>query len=632
MLVNVGTESLTVNVQLFDDTNGSPITGLAYDSAGVNISYARAGASRVAVTEVTLASADSAWSSGGFKEIDAANMPGVYRFDVPNAALVAGVPSVSLFFAFTGVRSKAVEIDLVTAVNANVKQISDDSTAADNLKSQYDAVTGLDGALFPSTQAQLTGIANTGAAVNEHAIASPDGFTITTGLNEQNNEDVTHADDGVIHSIDDDGGTLDCYYVFDIGGAFVPTDVVWHGRMLGNNDDVTISVNTGTIAVPVWETRSIVDGSNSSVFVSHTFTLFINDIMTGVDAGKVALRFNGAGLNNATLYTNQIICQKTSKADNTGYSDGAIWYNDAVSNENTVVDVDGTARNPVSTWAAVLTLSAATGIKRFHIINGSTVQLTGDSSNYTLIGDNWTLDLNGQIITGAHFNGASVSGICTGVGYDFHDCIITGGSYEAGDFINCALAGDMILTSAGTYYIDSGFSGVAGTATPSIDFQDAAENKNLNMRHYSGGIEVKNFGHNTGIHKMSLEGHGQIVINANSDDANANDTLAIRGHFMITDEVGDWGGTISDNARFDVDQIDAAITGNAVLTTVDTNTEFTKNMSEADITIDKSDPAQFQEVHKIKGTGTELARKDINDIDGNAVTSINTIPGQKLEP
>lgn len=72
------------------DTLGAPVTGLAFNTAGILASYARMGAARVAITLATLAALTTAWSSGGFKEVDATNMPGVYRLDVPNAALLGG--------------------------------------------------------------------------------------------------------------------------------------------------------------------------------------------------------------------------------------------------------------------------------------------------------------------------------------------------------------------------------------------------------------------------------------------------------------------------------------------------------------------------------------------------------------
>jgi hypothetical protein len=65
-------------------------------------------------------------------------------------------------------------------------------------------------------------------------------------------------------------------------------------------------------------------------------------------------------------------------------------------------------------------------------------------------------------------------------------------------------------------------------------------------------VEVLNMGHIT-VHKMSLEGNGQLKINANCTLAIAADQIAIRGNFKLTDNVlGGWGGTISDDARFAV--------------------------------------------------------------------------------
>jgi hypothetical protein len=78
------------------DTLGAPKTGLAFDTAGLLASYARMGAARVAITLATLAAVTTAWTSGGFKEVDATNMPGVYRLDVPNAALLGGVDYVEV--------------------------------------------------------------------------------------------------------------------------------------------------------------------------------------------------------------------------------------------------------------------------------------------------------------------------------------------------------------------------------------------------------------------------------------------------------------------------------------------------------------------------------------------------------
>lgn len=415
----------------------------------------------------------------------------------------------------------AFDLD-VALQDINVVQISGDETAADNLELQYDT-TGLTGDTFPSTQAQLTGISNTGAASNEHAILSPNGFTILNGLNESvNKEDVTHADDGVIHSLDNDGANiLDCYYIFDIGGAFVPTNILWHGRVAGNNDDLTISVNTGTIASPNWETRSLVLGSNSSTFITHVFKLFINDIMTGVDAGKVALRFNGTGLSSATLFTNQILCEKTSKADNTGYSNGAIFFDDTVNNENTVSDVDGTARRPVSTWAAVKTLMANLGLSKVEVANGSTVVLDAYSVGITLLGDQWFLELGTQMIDGSHFDGAQVTGIgvSTTTHPEFVNCHLGAVTLPPSHIDRCGIgdnSGTFTSNSAGEFVFTDCYSLVPGSGVPIFLFAGRGPSTGINNRGWRGGSNWTLDDNCVFSHEVS-EGGGTTITTGGAD-------------------------------------------------------------------------------------------------------------------
>jgi len=105
-----GKTSATFTVFIRNATTGAPLTGLAYNTSGLVCSYATDQTARTAVTLATLAAANSAWSSGGFKEIDATNMPGAYRFDPPNAALAAGE---GVTFCFTGANALCIfDIDL----------------------------------------------------------------------------------------------------------------------------------------------------------------------------------------------------------------------------------------------------------------------------------------------------------------------------------------------------------------------------------------------------------------------------------------------------------------------------------------------------------------------------------------
>jgi hypothetical protein len=81
--------------QLYGDA-GIGLTGLAYNTSGLTAYYVRPLGSP---TQISLASQTTtgAWTSGGFKEVDGTNMPGIYRIDIPNAVFTAGVTEAMIF-------------------------------------------------------------------------------------------------------------------------------------------------------------------------------------------------------------------------------------------------------------------------------------------------------------------------------------------------------------------------------------------------------------------------------------------------------------------------------------------------------------------------------------------------------
>lgn len=95
-LIPVGATSQSIYFTIDDISSsiGGKKTGLVFNTAGLTAYYARNQGSSVVIGLNTLAAANSAWSTGGFKEVDSANMPGLYRLDVPDAAFAAGATSV----------------------------------------------------------------------------------------------------------------------------------------------------------------------------------------------------------------------------------------------------------------------------------------------------------------------------------------------------------------------------------------------------------------------------------------------------------------------------------------------------------------------------------------------------------
>jgi hypothetical protein len=102
-------------IQASNVTTGAGLTGLTFETANLVASYVRPGAARAAITLATLAAADSAHSDGGFKEVDATNMPGIYRLDLPDAVCATGVNSVVVMLkGATNMAPVVLEVQLVS--------------------------------------------------------------------------------------------------------------------------------------------------------------------------------------------------------------------------------------------------------------------------------------------------------------------------------------------------------------------------------------------------------------------------------------------------------------------------------------------------------------------------------------
>ena len=115
--IYAGDTSKTIYVWLADSTTGLASTGQVWNVGSPIFSYNLPLAARSPITPATQ-TVTGAWSSGGFVEVDGTNEKGVYRLDLPNAAIASGAFTV-ITLQFTGVKTCAVVIPLHTRkVNA----------------------------------------------------------------------------------------------------------------------------------------------------------------------------------------------------------------------------------------------------------------------------------------------------------------------------------------------------------------------------------------------------------------------------------------------------------------------------------------------------------------------------------
>ena len=367
----------------------------------------------------------------------------------------------------------------------NIGAVSLDGIAADNLELQYDT-TGLSGDTFPATQAAVGNLTSGSAAINTTAKNSPDGFVITVGTNEANNEDSTHALDGAVHSLDDDGADdTDAYYIFDVGVTGVPVSVTWHGYAQSNGDSYAVYAKNWP---STWEQIGTISGSNGTTVVTDTFGLTNAHVGTGANVGLVHFRFLSD--DGVSFATDRITCSYAVVNQSVGYADGAIWV-DSAGTAGAENYVNGTADNPCP-WANALTISTSLGIKRFHIASGNTVTLDDDSDNFTLYGMGWTLALGTQSIEGVFIEGASVSGTGTATVTPprFEKCGFGAVTLPPSILRWCgigAASGQFTAGSAGQYFIVDCVSMVPGSGSPVFDFSGLGATTGINNRRWSGG-------------------------------------------------------------------------------------------------------------------------------------------------
>jgi len=388
------------------------------------------------------------------------------------------------------------------------------------------------------------------AAINTTAISSPDGFVITKGTNEVNNEDSTHEENETFHSLEDDSGDTDAYYIFNVGGNGVPVSIIWIGYAQSNND--SYDVYAYNFNATTWEQIGTIAGQNGTDTIARTFWLTNAQVGSGENLGKVYFRFVSS--NGTKFATDRVLCSYSIVTTSVGYANGSVWVDTNLSNTNTESYVDGTADNPVSTWAAALTIAGNMNMKNFNLINGSSVTMTGSCDNYTFLGSDYNLALGGQSFENTHIQDGHISGTGTSGSGELHiinssigDCTL--GKFQ---FRNCGLEGTITIGSADYSVMDSCFAADDSGNPPEIDFDDNAAT--VCLRNYNGGIKIKNMAAGS---KFTIQGNGKVTIDSTCDSGG---TIGINGNITKTDNVsGGFSGTLTEDARIDVTQIENAV-------------------------------------------------------------------------
>lgn len=120
-IVKKGSTDRSVILRIVDSTDGTPETGVVYNTSGIDLWYRREGAAKTSITEATLSALTDAHSDGGFLHVG----DGYYRLDLPDAAFATSANYVDVGGTVTGMvviggRVRLVNFDLEDAVRGGL--------------------------------------------------------------------------------------------------------------------------------------------------------------------------------------------------------------------------------------------------------------------------------------------------------------------------------------------------------------------------------------------------------------------------------------------------------------------------------------------------------------------------------
>ena len=115
-------QSIDLFIQDSSSTTGAGLTGLVFNSGSLTAYYRRTGSAAVAISLVTQTATGAfataaGGAGGGFCAVDGTNMPGVYRLDIPDAAIAAGVPEVVIMLKGATNMAPVLQKIILTAVD-----------------------------------------------------------------------------------------------------------------------------------------------------------------------------------------------------------------------------------------------------------------------------------------------------------------------------------------------------------------------------------------------------------------------------------------------------------------------------------------------------------------------------------
>lgn len=223
-----------------------------------------------------------------------------------------------------------------------------------------------------------------------------------------------------------------------------------------------------------------------------------------------------------------------------GSYDGQVFFNNNPGKgfAGRLVNVNGTSTHPSNNEADTFALAADPQINTnvIQVATGSTFTLPSNSSNKNFEGVGWFLVLNNQDITSSLFDGCStVTGTAIGSGAAFFNGAFSGVTLDPCSGLTMGFEGGTTFTIGTPGAFTFGNVGGIGNTPGIIDFGVGNNSSEFSLQDVTGGIiEIQNAGDGTGNYLLSMNGVGDLIVNAN---CSATTTVKLEGHIKRNADV-----------------------------------------------------------------------------------------------
>ncbi|MEX2316332.1 MAG: hypothetical protein WD669_04210 [Pirellulales bacterium] len=288
--------------------------------------------------------------------------------------------------------------------------------------------------------------------------------------------------------------TTDMSYTGGIGFLLKNyVDVAISSRLAPTDEGRTLDVTTNGAAGIDWGN---IENQSSSANLSDT-TVATSTSISNVGGVNATTWMEGL-LNDAIVlgglsvedFSEQAAPLLIANGMASNYAAGRVWIDTLNGTDDDTPYLFGTINEPVDNIIDAFTVAAAVKVSDFNVANGSTIELASASTAKNFIGNEWTVELNGQDVSGSYFHGAHVSQEGLGTSSVFDHC--TFGEVELPPTVisSSAFAGEFVASGAGQFTIVDGHA-AADDAAPLFNFSEVSGATKADFRKWSGGIEIE---------------------------------------------------------------------------------------------------------------------------------------------